>query len=754
MSVTYNKSLTPQTLKMKRKITLLFFVCSILIVDFVNGQCSGADFEEQNGIAVIEAEAVNSLSSGWRRESGASGFTGSGFLAWRGSDSFNTPGNGTIQFKVRINTPGRYRFVWRNRIGIIASSRPTTEHNDAWLKIPDASLFFAQQGSSIIYPGGSGRTPNPQGASSGGWFKVYTSTIDWNWTTNTSDRDPHQVFADFNSAGTYTIEISGRSNGHFIDRIVLYNVNQVSFSTATNTSLNPTDCDGSSPPPPPPPPPADNQDPTVNITSPTNGQTLSAGSNVTINISASDSDGSITKHQVFVNGSLEDTDGSTYTPYVISNISNGNYAVRVVVTDNSGATSEDSISFSVGGDNPPPPPPPPSGDNIAPSVSITSPSNGQNINTGSNISVNLSVSDSDGSIVKHQIFVNGTLVDTDGATFTPHPINNISTGNYVIKAVVTDNEGAIGEDTISFSVGGDNPPPPPPPPSGENIVPNVSITSPSNGQNISIGSNVAVNLSASDSDGSIVKHQIFVNGTLVDTDGANFTPHPINNIASGNYTIRAVVTDNEGATAEDTIQFSVGSGNPPPPSGDNIAPTVSIVNPSNGQNFNTGSTVSVNLSASDSDGSVVKYQIFVNGTLVDTDGANFTPHPIKSISAGNYTVKAIVTDNDGATAEDTIQFTVGVPSTQEAIQRSVAFPNPVPESELNVQLPEEIKGLVGYSIRSVSGMEIGNGVIQPENRSSTNGVTTIKIPQGSAPGVYYLILQTIDGQKVIPIVKE
>ena len=257
------------------------------------------------------------------------------------------------------------------------------------------------------------------------------------------------------------------------------------------------------------------------------------------------------------------------------------------------------------------------------------------------------------------------MVDTDGASYSPHVISNATAGNYTVRAVVQDNDGATAETTVQFSVGSDNPPPPPPPPGDDgNNPPTVSITSPANGQNFNPGSTVTVALDASDSDGSVVFHQIFVNGALVDTDGANFTPHYIQNAAAGNYTVRALVRDNDGATAETTIQFSVGSDNPPPPPpppGDdgNNPPTVSITSPANGQNFNPGSIVAVALDASDSDGSVVFHQIFVNGILVDTDGANFTPHYIQNAAAGNYTVRALVRDNDGATAETTIQFSVG-----------------------------------------------------------------------------------------------
>ncbi|AXT58947.1 DUF5060 domain-containing protein [Aquimarina sp. AD10] len=98
--------------------------------------------------------------------------------------------------------------------------------------------------------------------------------------------------------------------------------------------------------------------------------------------------------------------------------------------------------------------------NQPPSIAITSPSN-NNYPKGANISVDINANDPDGTIVKHEVFVNGTLVDTDGENFTPYTISNVQEGNYTIKVIVTDNDGAKNEATKSFSVsdssdGGDN----------------------------------------------------------------------------------------------------------------------------------------------------------------------------------------------------------------------------------------------------------------------------------------------------------
>lgn len=177
-----------------------------------------ADAEEENGMVVVEAESLN-IASGWVSKSSVNGYSGSGYIDWQGADSFNVPGKGTISAKIKINTPGTYLFQWRNKVG---EGTNTTERNDSWLRFPDADDFFGKRGSSVVYPKGSGKSPNPKGASSDGWFKVFLGgTTNWTWASSTSDHDAHKIYVKFDSAGIYTMQISGRSKHHLIDRIVL-----------------------------------------------------------------------------------------------------------------------------------------------------------------------------------------------------------------------------------------------------------------------------------------------------------------------------------------------------------------------------------------------------------------------------------------------------------------------------------------------------------------------------------------------------
>lgn len=45
---------------------------------------------------------------------------------------------------------------------------------------------------------------------------------EWFWRSSTNDKDPYDVFTKFEKAGTYDVEISGRSKSHAIDQFVLF----------------------------------------------------------------------------------------------------------------------------------------------------------------------------------------------------------------------------------------------------------------------------------------------------------------------------------------------------------------------------------------------------------------------------------------------------------------------------------------------------------------------------------------------------
>ncbi|HEU4665546.1 MAG TPA: glycosyl hydrolase family 18 protein [Dokdonella sp.] len=82
-----------------------------------------------------------------------------------------------------------------------------------------------------------------------------------------------------------------------------------------------------------------NQPPSVSITAPANGSTFAAGASITVNATASDSDGSVTKVEFFRGATSLGVD--TSSPYSVtwSNAAAGSYSLTAIATDNLGATT-------------------------------------------------------------------------------------------------------------------------------------------------------------------------------------------------------------------------------------------------------------------------------------------------------------------------------------------------------------------------------------------------------------------------------
>ncbi len=92
---------------------------------------------------------------------------------------------------------------------------------------------------------------------------------------------------------------------------------------------------------------AANMPPTVTLTNPASGAVFAAPANVTLQASASDSDGTVTNVH-FLIGSTN-LGNATVPPYsaVANSLAAGSYTLSAVASDNSGATATNSVSISV-----------------------------------------------------------------------------------------------------------------------------------------------------------------------------------------------------------------------------------------------------------------------------------------------------------------------------------------------------------------------------------------------------------------------
>jgi len=368
----------------------------------------------------------------------------------------------------------------------------------------------------------------------------------------------------------------------------------------------------------------------MNITMPTN----------TINVNGSgstDPDGSITSYTwTKVGGPTQYTINSSSSMNTsVTNLSAGVYSFQLKVMDNAGAVAMDTVNVTVNAAAPANQPPVA---NAGADQTITLPINSVSISGGAS-------SDPDGSISTYLwTKLSGPSQFTIGNTGTSSTIvNNLTSGVYSFQLRVTDNAGAIAQDTIKVIVNAAAVNQPPVANSGADI----SITLPTNTANLN-GS------ASSDADGTISGY------TWSEVSGPNTAAIAaagsantgISNLQQGVYTFALKVVDNIGASDLDSIRVTV-----------NAAANQSPV-------ANAGSSKSVTLPVSsasldgslsaDPDGSIASYAWAQTAgpSAASITAGNTNIATATNLVAGIYTFELTVTDNSGASAKASVKITV------------------------------------------------------------------------------------------------
>lgn len=393
-----------------------------------------------------------------------------------------------------------------------------------------------------------------------------------------------------------------------------------------------------------------------------NGATADAFVTITVNIApnqvpvanaGSDQSIILPVNTVTLSGSATDPDGSivsylwskisgpaTFTivspaqaQTVINNLVQGVYVFRLTATDNSGATADAFVTITVNAAPNLPPVASAGSDRI-----ITLPTNSLTL-TGSG-------SDNDGTITAYQWnkiagpaqFV--ILTPTQAQTL----VNNLVQGTYQFELRVTDNQGAIGRDTVTVIVN---------PAAAVNQAP---VANAGNNQTITLPVNtVTLSGSGTDADGTIASYLwTKIAGPATFTIAAPAQAQTvINNLVQGTYQFELTVTDNLGATGKDTVTITVNPAiavNQPPVV--NAGNDISITLPVN--------TVNVLGSATDADGTIASYQwTKIAGPASFTIVFPTQPQTtINNLVEGTYQFELRATDNQGATGRDTVTITV------------------------------------------------------------------------------------------------
>lgn len=329
--------------------------------------------------------------------------------------------------------------------------------------------------------------------------------------------------------------------------------------------------------------------PSITLTSPTGTETLSVGDNLTVTAQADDFDGVVTQVEFFVNNQSVAIDTSAPYEYqwtasvgthsfkaqatddsnlstmsqevalVVANSETGNggcadalpyvagtrYEVGALVSnlnqkyrcDVAGWCSSDATWAyepgeglywkdawtGLGACSTPP------------QVTITAPTDGQVVLAGSNNEISANASDSDGTVTQVEFFANNDRLGV--VTQAPYSVtwNATLIGANQLKAVATDNDNNTSESVVNVNV------------SDKDLV--ISLTSPSAGQTVGLGKNLALSADATSLTSGIKQVDFMVNGAIVATDttapySANWTPAAI-----GQFTVSAQAVDLAGSTA-------------------------------------------------------------------------------------------------------------------------------------------------------------------------------------------------------------
>jgi len=360
--------------------------------------------------------------------------------------------------------------------------------------------------------------------------------------------------------------------------------------------------------------------PSVNITNPLNNAVFNNPANISIDATASDADGTITKVEFFSGATLLGEDTSSPYSFAWNNVVTGNYALTAKATDNAGLFTTSSIINVIV--------------NEFPTVSLTTPVNNTLFTAPATVSLEANASDNDGTIAKVEFFNGVNKLGEDTSAPYSFDWTNVGSGNYILTAKATDNQGALTtSEAVNISVNG---------------PPAVALTNPINNAVFLTPSDITLAATASD-DGTVSQVEFFDGNTSLGVDATNPYSFIWSGASVGNHILTAKATDNQNlSTTSSAVNIVV-----------NTAPTVALTTPAEGAMFTAPAAITIEATASDSNGTVSKVEFFNGTTKLGEDVTAPYSFAWNNVSAGSYALTAKATDNHGsATTSNAVNITV------------------------------------------------------------------------------------------------
>jgi hypothetical protein len=274
---------------------------------------------------------------------------------------------------------------------------------------------------------------------------------------------------------------------------------------------------------------------------------------------------------------------------------------------------------------------------VAPAVSITAPSSGANIVSGTNVPVAITATSQYSTVSNVQLY----LVSAQGTSLlkklmtAPYTYtwSKPALGSYSLYAVATDTQGlATTSALVPVTIVAD-------------VAPTVSITSPADSTVYDPNPTVALAAAASSEYSTISEVDFYQGSTLLKKDTTPPYAYNWSKPTAGTYTLTAVATDAAGLSTTSTpVSVTVVA---------DVAPTVSITSPADGTVYDPNPTVALAATASSEYSTISEVDFYQGSTLLKKVTRSPYTYSWSKPAAGTYTLTAVATDALGLSTTST-----------------------------------------------------------------------------------------------------
>jgi glucose/arabinose dehydrogenase len=370
--------------------------------------------------------------------------------------------------------------------------------------------------------------------------------------------------------------------------------------------------------------PVVNQLPTVAITAPSGGASVTVNITTTISATAADGDGTVSKVGFYDGTTLISEDQAS--PYTAgwTPTTTGPHARTARATDNQGGvTTSATVNVTVNAST-----------NQPPTATLTAPSAGATLAYNTPVTLSATAADGDGTVSKVGFYDGTTLLGEDATSPYSYSWTPTTAGSHSLTARATDSQDAVGSSAaVSVTV---SPPP--------NQPPTVSITAPANGAVVVVNTTVTFSANTADPGGSVQRVRFYDGATqLFDDTSAPYATDWVPTTL-GRHTLTAVAVDNANAsTTSAAVTVTVaGSGS------DTQAPTLRLTSPAGQTQDITGSPTFTVSAADNIAVTAVDYQ--VDGETVGQATSppwSFTLPTTTAYTSGVHVIRARARDAAG-----------------------------------------------------------------------------------------------------------